>query len=87
MLTGISVAWFLLFGGVRPVVELHQQRSRRTARSSDADRLAKLTHVAGGVWVALFGLFAVAALVVGARLLIPVPLHLPQHVSFWRRYA
>jgi hypothetical protein len=84
---GYGVAWFLLFGGVRPVVELQQQRSRRGARSSDADQLAHLTHVGGGAWVALFGLIAIAALVVGARLLIPVPSHLPQHVSFWRRYA
>jgi hypothetical protein len=87
---GYGVAWFLLFGGVRPVIELQRQRSRRRgrARSSDADQLAHLTGVAGGLWVALFGLVAVAALVVGARWLISVPLHLPQHVpSFWRRYA
>jgi hypothetical protein len=89
---GYGVAWFLLFGGVRPVIELQRQRSwsrrRGRARSSDADQLAHLTGVAGGLWVALFGLIAVAALVVGARLLISVPLHVPQHVtSFWRRYG
>jgi hypothetical protein len=82
---GYGVAWFLLFGGVRPVIELQRQRSRRgRAQSSDADQLAHLTGVAGGVWVALFGLIAVAALVAGARLLIPVPWHLPQHVSLPR---
>ena len=85
---GYGVAWFLLFGGVRPVVELQRSRSRRgRVRSSDADQLAELTGVAGWMWVTLFGLIAVAALVLGARLLIPFSLHLPQHVAFWRRYA
>jgi len=91
---GYGVAWFLLFGGVRPVVEL--QRTRTRARrgggrgrgrpgASDADQLAGLTRVSAGVWVAVFGLVAVAALALGARLLIPGSLHLPhylpQHLS------
>jgi hypothetical protein len=80
---GYAVAWFLLFGGVRPVVELQRSRRRprgpspRRAAVSDADQLARLTGVPGGVWVALFGLVAVAALVAGARLLIPSSLQLP----------
>jgi Peptidase M50B-like len=87
---GYGVAWFLLFGGVRPVVELQRTRSRARARArpgrgragaSDADQLAGLTRVAAGVWVALFAVVAVAALVFGARLLIPGSLHLPQHLS------
>ncbi len=85
---GYGVAWFLLFGGARPVAELQRSRSRSRrsgrrgsrgaghGRFSDADQLARLTRVPGGVWVALFGLVAVAALVVGARLLIPGSLHL-----------
>jgi hypothetical protein len=78
---GYGAAWFLLLGGVRPVAELQRER-RRLGRHghSDADQLARLTGVPGGVWVMLFGLVAVAALVLGARLLVPVPLHLP-HVS------
>jgi hypothetical protein len=95
-----TVAWFLLFGGVRPVAELARTRRRavrwpagqRLASSraggpagglagaggtSDADQLGLLTGVPAGVWVALFGLFAVGALVLGARLLIPWPAHLP----------
>jgi Peptidase M50B-like len=88
---GYGVAWFLLFGGVRPVVELQRSRARaqpgrarpggRRAVRSDADQLAGLTRVSAGVWVALFGVVAVAALVLGARLLIPGSLHLPQHLS------
>jgi hypothetical protein len=80
-----AAAWFLLFGGVRPVVELARTRTQpvrlaagrgraggRPARS-DADQLAVLTRVPGGVWVAFFALIAIAALVIGARLLIPWP--------------
>ena len=86
-----AVAWFLLFGGVRPVVELARTRTRavrlppgrRLAAGrpgpgmSDADQLAWLTRVPAGVWVALFALVAVGALVLGARLLVPWPVHLP----------
>ncbi len=86
---GYCAAWFLLLGGVRPVAELWRSR-RRGRRSgggasgaSDADQLARLTGVPGGVWVGLFWLFAVAALALGAWLLIPGPLHVPGllHVS------
>jgi len=91
---GYAAAWFLLLGGVRPVVEL--QRSRGRARryhraagpgrvmwqgrgpQSDADQLAGLTGVPGGVWVALFLLAAFAALAFGAWLLVPGPLHVPK---------
>jgi hypothetical protein len=64
-------AWFLLFGGVRPVLELVRGRRRRWARGSDADQLARLTGAPAGLWVALFLLVAIAALVIGARLLVP----------------
>ena len=88
---GYAVAWFLLFGGVRPVVELARTRTRAvrlppgrrlaTGRPgpgmSDADQLAWLTRVPAGVWVSLFALVAIAAVVLGARLLIPWPTHLP----------
>jgi hypothetical protein len=82
-------AWFLLFGGVRPVLELarSENRSRRRsvargsrgsrvlARGSDADQLARMTGVPAGLWVALFALVALAALAVGASLLIPAGWH------------
>jgi hypothetical protein len=89
---GYCAAWFLLLGGVRPVAELWRSRRRsdqhRRARrpvdrgrlaqgASDADQLARLTGLPGGVWVGLFWLVAVAALVLGARLLIPGTVHLP----------
>jgi Peptidase M50B-like len=67
-------AWFLLFGGVRPVIELARGswgRRRRWARGSDADQLARLTGTPAGLWVTLFVLVSLAALLIGARLLVP----------------
>jgi hypothetical protein len=49
-------AWFLLLGGLRPVLELPRRRPSRPGRPS---------------WVTLFVLVSLAALAVGARLLIP----------------
>ena len=78
---GYTAAWFLLFGGVRAVVELQSQRRRARRRgqvsTSDADQLGRLTGVPGGAWVAAFALVCVAALVLGTRLLIPGVLRLP----------
>jgi len=69
-------AWFLLFGGVRPVVELARGRRRRWARGSDAAQLARLTGTPAGLWISLFVLVAFAALAVGAILLVPPGWHL-----------
>jgi hypothetical protein len=67
--------WFLLFGGVRPVLELARGRRRRWARGSDADQLARLTGTPAGLWITLFVLVAFAALLAGAALLAPPSLH------------
>jgi hypothetical protein len=64
---GYVMTWFLLLGGVRPVIELARERRWSGARRSDADQLARLTRVPGGAWVMIFGLVAVAALAVSAR--------------------
>jgi hypothetical protein len=69
-------AWFLLFGGLRPVVELARGRRQRWARGSDADQLAGLTGAPPGLWVTLFMLVALGALVLGVALLIPASWHL-----------
>jgi hypothetical protein len=61
--------WFLLIGGVRPVGELQQLRSRGRMPDSDADQLARLTRVPAFFWVFLFGLVSVAVLVVGTFML------------------
>ncbi len=67
---GYLLTWFLLFGGVRPVLELQRTRRRR-GRGTDADQLALLTGVPAGLWVLLFGLAALAAVAVGALWLVP----------------
>jgi len=64
-------AWFLLLGGMRPALELTRRRRGPRARLSDADQLARLTGVSRGAWVAAFFLTGLAALALGARLLIP----------------
>lgn len=68
-----ACSWFLLLGGVRPVLELRGRRHRM----SDADQLARLTGVPAGLWVLTFAVVAVAAMLLGARLLIPGQVHLP----------
>jgi hypothetical protein len=81
-----GVVWFLLFGGLRPVAELARTRTvgrrltpgrRAGTGTSDADQLAALTRIPGGLWVAVFALVALGALALGARLLVPWPVHLP----------
>lgn len=73
-------AWFLLFGGIRPIFELQRRRRRGRAASgartsgtlaSDADQLALLTGVPGGAWVFGFAVVAFAALIAGSLWLLP----------------
>ncbi|HEY0718217.1 MAG TPA: M50 family metallopeptidase [Streptosporangiaceae bacterium] len=64
-------AWFLLFGGIRPIFELQRRRRRggpgtSGALASDADQLALLTGVPGGAWVAGFAVVAFGALLAGS---------------------
>ena len=66
--------WFLLFGGLRPVAELARGssgRRQRWTRGSDADQLARLTGAPAGLWISLFVLVALAALIAGVALLVP----------------
>jgi hypothetical protein len=64
------MTWFLLFGGVRPVIELQVKRRRGSARDSDADQLARLTGVPGVLWVLIFGVIAVSCLIAGGALVL-----------------
>jgi len=70
-LFGYLFAWFLLFGGIRPLFELQSRRRRGGALASDADQLALLTGVPGGAWVFLFAVVALLALVAGGYWLLP----------------
>jgi hypothetical protein len=65
-----SGAWFLLLASPRAVIEMQTARHRGRVVESDADILARLTHVPGLVWVALFLLVTVASLAIGGRWLI-----------------
>ena len=61
-----ALCWFLVLGGLRATRELRPRRGDR----SDADMLARLTHVPAGVWRTFFWLVAgVAAVAVGWVLL------------------
>lgn len=68
------VTWFLLLAAPRPVVELVAGRAGRRRRSrtgrSDPDQLARLTSVPAGVWVAVFAVVTLGALLLGGRLLL-----------------
>ncbi len=50
----LLVTAFLLLGAVRTTVELQHSRRRRAGSSSDADQLARLTHLPGIFWVVFF---------------------------------
>jgi hypothetical protein len=63
--------FFLLLGGVRPVVELQTKRARGQARDSDADQLARLTRLPGILWIGLFLVVSIGSLALGARWLLP----------------
>ncbi len=63
--------WFLLLGAVRAAVELGRDRRHDRGRTSDADVLARLTHVPAVVWVAVLVVVTVGATLVAGRLLLP----------------
>ena len=62
--------WFLLLAAPRTVLELQTARRRRSAKDSDADQLARLTPFPALLWVGVFLLVDVGALVLGARWLL-----------------
>ncbi|MFG1706702.1 M50 family metallopeptidase [Nonomuraea sp. M3C6] len=71
-IVALVAVWFLLFGGIRPIIELQRKRSRRQARDSDADQLARLTFLPGGFYVSFFLLVSVVSVGFGAYLMNPL---------------
>lgn len=61
-----ALCWFLVLGGLRATRELRPRRGG----TSDADMLARLTHVPGAVWRAFFWLVAGAAVVAAGWVLL-----------------
>ncbi|MDX3110622.1 M50 family metallopeptidase [Nonomuraea angiospora] len=68
----LVAVWILLFGGIRPIIELQRKRRRRQARDSDADQLARLTFLPGGFYVFFFLVVSVASAAFGAYLMNPL---------------
>jgi hypothetical protein len=76
---GYALTWFLLFAGPREVVGLYAARRGgrgrsgrrgRGARDSDADQLARLTHLPAGLWVAAFFLLSLLTTALGSWLIV-----------------
>ena len=66
-----ALVWSLLLAAPRSVVELQRERRRRRT-SSDADQLARLTRIPAVIWITLFWLVCVAALLLAATQLLDV---------------
>jgi peptidase M50B-like protein len=62
--------WFLLLAAPKAVLELQRSRRRRGAPDSDADQLARLTRIPAIVWVGVFLLVDLGALVLGGSWLV-----------------
>ncbi|MFD7538998.1 M50 family metallopeptidase [Streptomyces sp. NPDC059819] len=65
-----TAVWFLLLGSVRPAFELQRKRRRHNDGDSDADQLARLTHVPPALWLFLFHAVSVCSLIGGGRWLL-----------------
>jgi hypothetical protein len=75
------LTWTFLLAAPKPVLELISQSRRGRAPQSDADQLARLTHVPGSLWVSGFLVINCAGLVLGAVLLLPALAELGQSVA------
>ena len=65
-----TATWFLLLAAPRAVVELQRERRRRGSHRSDADQLAGITGVPALLWVGVFLLVDLAALLLGGAWLL-----------------
>jgi hypothetical protein len=70
VLVAATATWFLLLAAPRAVVELQKVRRRRGSPNSDADQLARLTRVPALVWVGVFLVVDVGALLLGGAWLL-----------------
>jgi hypothetical protein len=75
------LTWTLLLAAPKPVLELMSQRRQHRTPHSDADQLARLTHVPANVWAAGFLIANCAGLILGAVLLLPALAELGRSVA------
>jgi hypothetical protein len=68
-LVAYAGVWFLLFGGVRPVLELRRRRQGRGVQS-DPDQLAQLTPIPAFLWTLFFLLANLVCLFYGGAMLL-----------------
>jgi hypothetical protein len=71
MRIALALTALLLIGGLRAAIELGGARRRDRRGTSDADQLARISVLPGGVWTALFVLASLLALAGGVLLLHP----------------
>jgi hypothetical protein len=67
------LTWYLIVGGLRTVLEVQQKRAGRRAPDSDPDQLERLTGVPAGIFVAMFALIGLLALIFSGNLLLSWP--------------
>ncbi|MFT8441920.1 MAG: M50 family metallopeptidase [Bifidobacterium aquikefiri] len=60
------LSWFMLLGGIRPLIELQAMRARGGGQGSDADQIARTTHIPGIVWILVWLIWNLAFLWLGA---------------------
>ncbi|MGH3544813.1 MAG: M50 family metallopeptidase [Mycobacteriales bacterium] len=72
--TAYGLTWFLLLGGVRPVIELQKKRYWGEAHNSDADQLGEITPFPGLFWVLVFALVTIGCLGFSMAALLPAKL-------------
>jgi hypothetical protein len=70
VLVAATATWFLLLAAPRAVVELQTVRRRRGSPDSDADQLARLTRMPALIWVGVFLIVDVGALLLGGAWLL-----------------
>lgn len=68
---GHVLAVVLALGALRAALELQSSRRRSRSAQSDADQLARLTHVPGLAWVFVFVLVALVCAIADAWMLVP----------------
>ncbi|MFT8592901.1 MAG: M50 family metallopeptidase [Bifidobacterium sp.] len=60
------LSWFMLLGGIRPLIELQSMRFRGQGQGSDADQISRTTGIPGLLWIIVWALWNLLFLWIGA---------------------